>query len=215
MVEIIYYSGCISCRKAKKWLEDNGITYKMYDIKDERLDREQLKRLHLKSGLPIDDFFNTKGARFKALELEEKFSNMTDGEKFELLLSDKMLIKRPIILEWERAYVGFNEEKWLGIIKAKKYWRETKDMPDECENFIVNMPLTDEQIFQIKLGFYPRNMDKKWFVYAEGDDVYFHRSLSGECIFIVRLGKDGNHTVTVNRNKEVYRSGSIEKENKQ
>lgn len=69
-----------------------------------------------RSGQDIKKWFNTSGLKYKELNLKEKPTNMSDKEKIELLASDGMLIKRPILVTSKAILVGFKEEKWKEII---------------------------------------------------------------------------------------------------
>ena len=104
MVKIYCYSRCSTCKKALKWLEDNGIEYSSIDIKEDHPDE--------KSGLPLRRFFNTSGKLYREMELSKKLSDMSEDEMFRLLASDGMLVKRPLLIKDDKVLVGFNEKDW-------------------------------------------------------------------------------------------------------
>lgn len=108
----IWYPKCSTCQKAKKWLDDNGITYEIRHIKDENPSEEELRMWHRKSGLPLKKFFNTSGLLYKSLNLKEKLPNMSDDEQYSLLASDGMLVKRPLVIADDTVIVGFKEEEY-------------------------------------------------------------------------------------------------------
>lgn len=112
MLEFICYQKCTTCQKAKKWLDDNGIEYKMRDIKLEKPSLEELSHFHEKSGLPLKKFFNTSGLLYRSLDLKTKLPTMTDSEMLALLASDGMLVKRPILVGNDFVLVGFKEDLW-------------------------------------------------------------------------------------------------------
>lgn len=96
---------------------------------------------------------------------------------------------------------------------TKDSWK-TLDMPDEHAEFLLDISLTDEGIQWLKKGVLPKEMEDKWFIYSMNDTIYFHRSWTGYCIYIVKL-LDHNHvSVTVNRNPEQYFGTDIEKDKK-
>ena len=111
-VIFIEYPKCSTCQKAKKWLENNKIEYTDRHILEETPTREELKNWIEKSQYDIKKFFNTSGLKYK-----EKLSKMNDEEKVELLSSDGMLIKRPLLITDDRILIGFKEKEWEELLK--------------------------------------------------------------------------------------------------
>jgi len=112
----IEYPKCTTCQKAKKWLEENKIEFVDRHIVSENPTVEELKEWIEKSGLEIKRWFNTSGLKYKELNLKEKLLKMTEEEKIELLASDGMIVKRPILITKKGVYVGFKEEEWKKIV---------------------------------------------------------------------------------------------------
>lgn len=108
----IEYPKCSTCRKARKFLEDNGIEFESRHIVEDNPTADELKEWVRISGYPIKKFFNTSGLKYKELKLKDRLDAMTDEEKFQLLASDGMLIKRPILIDGDRILVGFREKEW-------------------------------------------------------------------------------------------------------
>ena len=109
----IQYPPCSTCQKAKKWLDEQGISYEDRHIKLENPSYEELKEWYEKSGLPLKRFFNTSGLLYKSMELKDKLPNMTEEEQLKLLATDGMLVKRPIIVtEDGKILTGFKEKEW-------------------------------------------------------------------------------------------------------
>ncbi len=108
----ICYPKCTTCQKAKKWLDDNKIEYEYRDIKNENPTIDELTKWYKKSGLPLKKFFNTSGLLYKSLDLKNKLPTMSDEEMLELLASDGMLVKRPILVSTDFVLVGFKEQEW-------------------------------------------------------------------------------------------------------
>ena len=98
--------------KAKKWLEEKGMVYELRDIKTDNPTAEELKEWHRKSGLPLMRFFNTSGNLYKEMKLKDRLPDMDEEEQFDLLASDGMLVKRPILVDGEKVLVGFKEKEW-------------------------------------------------------------------------------------------------------
>lgn len=111
------YPKCSTCQKAKKWLESNKIKFEKRNIVENNPTKEELEKWIKQSGYEIKKFFNTSGLKYKELNLKEKLSNMTDEEKIELLSSNGMLVKRPILITKNKILVGFKESKWREILK--------------------------------------------------------------------------------------------------
>ena len=107
------YPPCSTCKKAKTWLEANGVAYTARHIKDENPSYEELKSWYKSSGLPLKKFFNTSGLVYKALELKDKLPTMTEEEQLRLLATDGMLVKRPlVVLDNGTVLTGFREKEW-------------------------------------------------------------------------------------------------------
>ena len=112
----IQYPPCSTCQKAKKWLDDRGITYEDRHIKAENPTYEELKSWYERSGLPLKKFFNTSGLLYKSMELKTKLPAMTEEEQLQLLASDGMLVKRPLLITDEKILVGFREADWETVL---------------------------------------------------------------------------------------------------
>lgn len=111
------YPRCSTCRKAKKWLDANGITYEERDIKEEHPTYEEIKAWHQRSGFPLKKFFNTSGMLYKEMKLKDKLPHMTEEEQYRLLATDGMLVKRPLLIRQDSILIGFKEEQWEQIKK--------------------------------------------------------------------------------------------------
>lgn len=109
---LIHYPKCSTCQKAKKWLNDHKVEFKERHIVTENPTAEELKNWHLKSGLPLKRFFNTSGNVYKDLNLKDKLSNMSEKEQYQILSTNGMLVKRPILLGEDFVLVGFKEGEW-------------------------------------------------------------------------------------------------------
>lgn len=112
MIKFICYSKCTTCQRAKKWLDDNGIQYELRDIKLDNPTFDELDAWHRASGLPLKKFFNTSGLLYKSLDLKNKLPEMSEGEMLDLLSSDGMLVKRPLLIGDDFVLVGFKEIEW-------------------------------------------------------------------------------------------------------
>ena len=113
----VEYPKCTTCQKAKKWLDENKIEYEDRHIKENNPTIDELKDWHKRSGLPLKKFFNTSGLLYKELKLKDKLPTMSEEEQYELLASDGMLVKRPIIVKGDQILVGFKAEAWEATLK--------------------------------------------------------------------------------------------------
>ena len=112
----VEYPKCSTCQKAKKWLEAHKIEFIDRHIKEEHPTEEELKIWHERSGEDIKKFFNTSGLVYKNLNLKEKLPEMSLEEKYRILATDGMLVKRPLIVGEDFVLVGFKEEQWKEVL---------------------------------------------------------------------------------------------------
>lgn len=112
----VCYPKCSTCKKAQAWLDSHNLPYQVRDIKVENPSKEELRRWHAQSGLPLKRFFNTSGQQYRALELKDKLPQMTEEEQFSLLATDGMLVKRPILVTDDKVLVGFKEAEWSAAL---------------------------------------------------------------------------------------------------
>ena len=112
---VLCYPKCGTCKKALKWLDENGIKYDYRHIVEDNPSEAELKDWYEKSGLELKRFFNTSGLKYKELGLKDRIPQMTEEEIFELLSTDGMLVKRPILVDGDRVLVGFKENEWESL----------------------------------------------------------------------------------------------------
>ena len=103
----VEYPKCTTCQRAKKFLDERGAVYTDRHIKEDNPTAEELRAWWKASGLPLKKFFNTSGMLYKSLELKDKLPQMGEEEQLELLATDGMLVKRPILVGDGFVLVGF------------------------------------------------------------------------------------------------------------
>ncbi|MCR5695004.1 MAG: arsenate reductase family protein [Clostridia bacterium] len=113
----VEYPKCTTCTKAKKYLESQKADFTDRNIKLEKPTVEEIRTWHKLSGLPLRKLFNTSGMLYKQYDLKNKLDDMSDEEKYELLASDGMLVKRPILVAGDTVLFGFKAEEWEKAIK--------------------------------------------------------------------------------------------------
>ncbi len=117
MKPIVYgYTKCTTVKKSLKFLNEEGYEFDHIDNVETKLSKEEIKDLHERSGLDIKKFFNTSGMKYRELGLKDKLPAMSDEEKYELLATDGMLVKRPILVTDNGVFPSFKAENWLEIM---------------------------------------------------------------------------------------------------
>ena len=111
------YPKCSTCKKAKNWLESNGVEFEDRHIVENNPTADELKAWYEKSGFPLKKFFNTSGLKYKELGLKDKLPDMTEEEQINLLATDGMLVKRPLVIGDDFVLIGFNEAQWAEKLK--------------------------------------------------------------------------------------------------
>ena len=109
---VLVYRKCSTCIKALKWLEENNIEFTERPMKEENPTYEELKEWHKRSGLPLKKFFNTSGLLYKDMKLKDRLPSMTEEEQLQLLATDGMLVKRPLVVADDYVLTGFKEAEW-------------------------------------------------------------------------------------------------------
>lgn len=110
------YPKCSTCQKAKKWLDAHQISYEDRHIVEHNPTKQELAKWIRQSGRPLKSFFNTSGNLYKELQLKDKLDHMTDDEKIELLSTNGMLVKRPMLVSDSIVLSGFKENIWEQIL---------------------------------------------------------------------------------------------------
>lgn len=108
----ICYPKCSTCKKAKKWLDEHNVEYTERHIVENNPTYDELKEWFGKSGLPLKRFFNTSGLVYKEMKLKDKLPTMSEDEQLQLLATNGMLVKRPLIVGDDVVLTGFKESEW-------------------------------------------------------------------------------------------------------
>ncbi len=117
MVKVYCYPKCSTCRKALQYLNEQLIDFTLIDIKEDNPDKKTLKKAIDISGLPIRKLFNTSGNLYKEMNLSTKLPSMTEEEMIEILSSDGMLVKRPLLISDNYALIGFKGDQWKEVLR--------------------------------------------------------------------------------------------------
>ena len=128
----IEYPKCSTCKKAKKYLEEHGIEFEDRHIVEENPTKEELAEWIRISGKPIKKFFNTSGMKYRELGLKDKLPEMSEEEQIELLASDGMLVKRPLLIDGEMVLAGFE----AGVAGTRNNLNEKNSRINACEGLL-------------------------------------------------------------------------------
>lgn len=116
MLKVYCYDRCSTCKKALKWLDEKGVQFELLDIKGDHPDEASLKAFYEKSGLPLKRFFNTSGMIYREMELSKKLPDMSEEDQLNLLATDGMLVKRPLVIGDDFVLTGFKEAEWEKVL---------------------------------------------------------------------------------------------------
>lgn len=119
-MQVLCYAKCTTCQKALKWLKEQNIEFEERPIKEQHPTKEELQEWYQKSGLPLKKFFNTSGNLYKELQLKDKLPSMSEEEQLELLATDGMLVKRPLLVGEDLVLTGFKEAEWAEKLQTAK-----------------------------------------------------------------------------------------------
>ena len=109
---VLVYRKCSTCIKALDWLEENKVEFEERPIKEQNPTYEELKAWHQMSNLPLKKFFNTSGLLYKDMGLKDKLPQMSEDEQLQLLATNGMLVKRPLVVGEDYVLAGFKENEW-------------------------------------------------------------------------------------------------------
>lgn len=109
---LYWYPKCGTCRNAKKWLDRHELQYEAIHLVENPPSRAEIEQLYKNSGLELKKFFNTSGQKYRELGLKDKLKEASENEMLDILATDGMLLKRPIVTDGSKVTVGFKEEQF-------------------------------------------------------------------------------------------------------
>ena len=192
MTTFLCYPKCATCKKAQKWLDDNNIEIEIRDIAKDNPTEDELRQWHEASGLPLKKFFNTSGKKYKEQHLKDKLPGMSEDEQFQLLATDGLLVKRPILVDNGSVLVGFKEAEWQKHFDVAVQETATKDEP-KPKKAIAKKESPQEKVsvraFQMKITL--RGMKPAvWRRFFVPEDMTFNDLAD---VLIVVMGWNGSH----------------------
>ena len=108
----VEYPKCSTCKKAKAWLDGRGLAYDDRHIVEDNPTADELRAWHGASGLPLKRFFNTSGMLYRDMGLKDKLPDMSEDDMLDLLATNGMLVKRPLLVLDDTVLVGFRAKEW-------------------------------------------------------------------------------------------------------
>lgn len=108
------YNKCGTCRKAQKFLEENGVSFKAIDLIENPPPKSVLKKALKEKGMK--KLFNVSGVMYRELNIKDKIKTMTEAQALDLLAGNGKLIKRPFAVGGDSITVGFDADEY------KKVW---------------------------------------------------------------------------------------------
>ena len=120
-MQFICYPKCTTCQKAQKYLDVHQVKYELRDIKLNNPSYDELRTWHTQSGLPLKKFFNTNGLLYKSLNLKDWLPSMSEEEQLQLLSTDGILVKRPLLIGSNFILIGFHETEWTAVLHLKVF----------------------------------------------------------------------------------------------
>ena len=190
MTTFLCYPKCTTCKKAQKWLNDNQIEISIRDIAKENPTEDELREWHAASGLPLKKFFNTSGKKYKEQHLKDKLPGMSEDEQFQLLATDGLLVKRPILVDDGAVLVGFKEVDWqkhFGVVGQETTPEESK--PKKTQKKPAPQEKVSVRAFQMKITL--RGMKPAvWRRFFVPEDMTFNDLAD---VLIAVMGWSGSH----------------------
>ncbi len=110
-MKVYAYKNCGSCKKATKWLKEQGVEFEELAIRETPPSLAELKQMLAAKGA-LKPLFNTSGMDYRSLGMKDKLPTLSEDEALEMLAGNGNLIKRPFVLGDSVALVGFKEAEW-------------------------------------------------------------------------------------------------------
>ncbi len=114
---LFQYSGCSTCRRARKLVEASYGVPELVDLKESPPDVQTLRALWQASGLPLRKFFNTSGQSYREGGWKDRISTISEEDALLALAADGMLVKRPLLRisrdDGDVVFVGLREDQWM------------------------------------------------------------------------------------------------------
>jgi arsenate reductase len=111
-MKIFTYKNCSTCKKATKWLTEQGHAFEEVAIRETPPSAAELEQMLEYQDGALKKLFNTAGGDYRQLNMKEKLPAMSVPEALELLAQRGNLVKRPFLLGDDCGLVGFKPDEW-------------------------------------------------------------------------------------------------------
>jgi arsenate reductase len=118
-LRVYEYKNCGTCRKALKYLDEQGVTYERIAIREQPPTIAELKKMLKALNGELKRIFNTSGGDYKSMNMKDRLPTLTDAEAVELLAANGNLIKRPFVIQGNDGLIGFKENEWDAFLERQ------------------------------------------------------------------------------------------------
>jgi len=113
MTTLYGISNCDTIKKARKWLQDNGIDYTFHDYKKQGIDRDSLQKWCQEFG--YEALVNKRGTTWRKLDDNVK-ADLDESKAIDIMSTHHSVIKRPILVSDGKNILGFDEDKYKSLL---------------------------------------------------------------------------------------------------
>lgn len=103
---------CDTIKKARKWLEENGVEYQFHDYKKDGLEQSQLEAWVDELG--FEALVNKRGTTWRKLDEEVK-AGIDRDSAIVLMLANASIIKRPLLITQDAKTLGFKADEYAQL----------------------------------------------------------------------------------------------------
>lgn len=111
-VKLYSYKGCGSCKKALKFLAEQGVKHGVLPIRETPPSPEELRQMAAIYNGDLGKLFNRSGTTYRELKMKDRLPGMPESEQIALLASHGNLVKRPFALVGATGMLDFKEDEW-------------------------------------------------------------------------------------------------------
>ena len=115
-MKLYQYPNCGTCRKAVKYLTQQGVQFESINITEQPPTKAELKIMLASYAGDVRKLFNTSGVQYRELNMKQQLPTMSSDDAIELLSGNGKLIKRPFLLDGDKGIVAFKEELWADFV---------------------------------------------------------------------------------------------------
>jgi len=103
---------CDTIKKARRWLDENGIDYRFHDVRADGITRAELQ--HWMQSLDWEDLLNRRGTTWRKLP-EPVRNGINKTTATSIMLDNPAIIKRPVVDTGSARHVGFSADRFTRL----------------------------------------------------------------------------------------------------